>query len=784
MKLKIKKIQIDELDKYNNYVASCSADKNNFRPMSINEFFSDNDNAVIADLTEIDFNNNPVAFNRGASLAGSILKGINFSSKNFILKGVDFQGADLSGAVFSDGISLDGANFGSIILTKEVFSNCKLNKAIFDPSGSNMVLFRPTKDLLKEYFSQKIDQVSGYRININKFIESKISSSFPNMNIVVDLSGMMIDQQFANCDISGSNLKKTLITGEIDGLAMRDCYTENTIFKNCKLNNCDLRGTSLAQSGKIMAQKFQAVNFEGEIELNSSALSISDIDKAIEVGLFPEISTDENLEVSAYVELPKVNMTSLRLDPCYNSQDQEKNIEYKHFTRKDVEKYLDAVKQGEKTKNFAQYFSLEENQIADFSGENLGNINFEECVFNNSNFSFCNFGGSNLSAVTMKNCNFSGANFSNRIIDSQFFRLAYVEDFISKKLGIGTKKTIMSYGNFDNSNFTWSNCNDVVATAANFNGVVGINLSAHNAIFSNVNAKNSFFNGAFLKKIEAARIQAQETCFDGAICDEANFTEGALDKVSFKEVSADKITFKEAQLNSSFFKGKFNNANFSASYINHSIIEGDISGAKFKEAEIDNIEISKITFDQDNKPAFDNYRGSPIDEIKSIDLRKSEIDRKKEANKRSTTARLAFLFLLGATIAAIGLPVSLVAIGVIPQATIQPLVTSAMYSLGIFTFDAISFAAFGKSTGASKFVANIFGANREINFENNKFEENLVDLKQKKDNLIFSSNNLAQNEKLVLDKNKFRNYSKETNSNFIDQEKKRRLDGRRLGRVN
>ena len=313
---------------------------------------------VIADLSNIDFKTNKFDLSN-TNLSGTILDGIIFSGEDVILKGANLSGASMNGTIFTDGISLKATKFGSIELRSDVFENCQLAEAEYDLNSSRIIMMQLTEEQLKTYHE------SNPKTNLNQHLHELYGHQYPGLTIVADLSNHTIDSKFNGADISGSKLAKATITGEISNLKMRDCFTHETVFKDCDLINPDLRGTCLTDKGAILVKGFQAAIFTGAVNFYSPKLSI---------GENTDLAETKGLITSQHESSLFINGTP-EFDPCYDSKQPDISRRYQKCTREHVEQYINYIKKApnkEDALDFATYLRenttmLRANQIADLS---------------------------------------------------------------------------------------------------------------------------------------------------------------------------------------------------------------------------------------------------------------------------------------------------------------------------------------------------------------------------------------------------------------------------------
>lgn len=759
------KIKIEELDAYMHHVHS-----DDFPKKSLNEFIHNirpelKDSELIADLTSIDFEKNKFNLCDG-DFSGTILDGINFSGKNIVLKGANLEGASLKGTKFTDSIDLENVNFGSIEIHSEVFENCQLSKAKYDPVNSKIALIKPTKGQLNNYFALKLPKP-----NLNKYLKDIIGYQYPDLTIVADLSGMVINSEFNNADISNSRLDNTTITGEITNLQLRDCYTHNTNFKNCHLIEPDMRGTCLADEGEYLAQSFKAANFEGQVKLTSPKLSIgANLALAQNKGLLPM----ENGAMAFLVEGEPL------FDPCYNKKNIKIKKIYIKISREAVIKYCNFIHKDmnkgnyrEESPSFHEYMKMKENEVADLSELDFRNIDFSRTKFNNCDFSFCDLSGSKFDNAVVTNSNFSGVNMSNRLFNLQFKYLAKLEDrFLSSY-----KTTSMQKAIFNDCNFTWADVTNVNANGAELNNIIGINLSAENfKLGDEAQAYKANFNGSVMNNIKAPGLKAEDSSFMGVLCNEGDFQRSNISYSNFANSNFDNSKFNESKLNSSnFFQSSLRSVDLNGSSIKHARLDADISLANIRNVCMTHAEVSKIHYDKSKIPNIDNIMGEPLLNERSFDLKDIDISKKDNLNKQLIYNKWSVLVVVTTVTITLAIPLTIafVAPALISSATMNAMILSSVATVSAVTMDALSGAVFGCGIGANKVIANYLGAEKAIEINNAELKEAQKKQNNFRNKLSSERINLLKNEKEITreSKNRYNNSiaPKRSKQNFYER---------------
>ena len=711
------KVTIEDLDEYANYIHKKKGPRKN-----LNEYLQIIHKElvgvdVIADLSNFEFSKNNIDL-RDCDLSGSILDNIDFDGRYVLLQGVNLKGASLKASKFTNGIDLSGVQFGCIALESNMFVNCQLVQAEYDPSASKVLMYKLTDEQIEDYLSNK-----SPKPNLNKYLEEKLGYQYPGFKIIADLSGRVINKRFSGADLSESNLERVTITGQIEGLQLRDCFTKSTLFRDCDLDNVDLRGTCLADKGYWLEQGFQAAIFEGTVNLDSAKLSIArDLKLAAQKGLIPNYNTSlESLSLESD-ELPVLNVSSDSVfDPCYKKG--EISSSYRKVTIEEVKGYCASVKRVksqshfQEIQDFSSYLGLDKNVYLDLSGLNLKAIDFSFGKFKNCDFSFTNLVGSKFDESELTNCNFSGANMSGRIIDSQFTNLAKWEDNIKGFLNIKNDVVSMKKAVFDHCNFTWANMNGVEADGAEFKEFVGINLNAPNLKINQAIAHDGNFAGAYLKDVQAVELKAKRANFSHAFAVGGNFDSSDLERGNFSHAELEKARFIESSLQASnFFEANLTASKLNGTKLQKAKFAANISAANMDGCLVNSADLSKAKHSKE--PVTDKIIGTPLLDVNSDRYREMQLNQQIVNNKKEVYNRSAMIIVAASAALAMVLPLSLVGLGVLSIYAVQPIIVASIMTVSAVATDAFMERILGYSPGVNKIVANLFGAKSLIEVQN------------------------------------------------------------------
>ncbi|MEK6734876.1 MAG: pentapeptide repeat-containing protein, partial [Pseudomonadota bacterium] len=566
------KITFEELDNYSKYKRENPQER-----ISLNEYIKlsrELDVEVIADLSAIQLDQ-PINLTN-CDLSGTILDGLEFSGEHVVIKGADLRGASLKNVRFTNYINLSGTKLGSVSLSKEMFKLCQLKDADYVPYESQEMLVDVTDQQLEDY-------LRSTETNLNQYLTNLLSDKYPKgTRIIADLSGRTIDGEFSGKDLSGTNLRGVIITGEIHNLELRDCYTNETIFSDCTLIRPDLRGTYLVVPRGDT--KFKATIFEGEVLFQEPKMSIGIDDPQLlyEKGILPTMLTEDLLQPDFK------GHEGIVLDPCYvrcsNSQDIKKSI---RCTRKDLEDYV-AYRLRTKVsaiEDFCTWKGIKSNEIADFSSLDLTNIknlkgasDGDEAVFKNCNFAFANFSGTDLKYARFENCNLSGARFSEDslgLVERYEDWFAWLPNVIRPQVSKSEQKANLEYTKFKDCNLNTANLTKVNAQNAVFENIEALNLDAKGLDLRGAKLSgNSNVSGSDFERLKAQSIKANGSCWSYAYCRNADFSNADLSQVDFSnaDLTGDKLE------NTTLFRVYFKNSKLD---------KADLTDAKLEKARVD-----------------------------------------------------------------------------------------------------------------------------------------------------------------------------------------------------
>jgi uncharacterized protein YjbI with pentapeptide repeats len=657
---------------------------------------------VIVDLSKIKFYENPRIDLTNANLSGCILDGLEFSGKHVIIKGADIRGASIHKTKFTDHIDLAGTKLGSLTLSRDVFYNCQLKDAKYNPASSNTIMVSVT-DRQLDAFLELEDP-----INLNVYLSNLLEEKYPkNCKIVADLSGRTINKKFSNKDISGSNLKKATITEEIHNLSMRDCQTHETLFTFCHLKTPDVRGTSLVCKDSF-GYGYAAAKFEGEVIFDrpKMSLGIQNMSLLEDHGLVPLQNNSSFSVINA------------QLDSCYEKNSNNQVIKKsRKCTREDVEKYAvycmskpkKEVKDFNKWKNIPLYF------IADLSELDLSNIkDLNKGTFEHCNLSFTNFSGSNLDEITFRHCNLTSANFTT---NNKFFPSIFS----------ATTKNSMINAVFEDCNLSYATLNNIDATGVTFRNIIGLNLKAKGLTISDATAENMDFSGSYLPELEAKLLKANESNWSYAYCRGANFREAKLNKANFSFADCSKARFERAQLNfSSFLSSNLSSSYLTETELNKARMAANISYAKMTGTKLKDSDLEGL-FGEASSKGVDFI--SALISVEQYHYASSQTKQEMEENKKSIYNKYS-MGIIGITIAgAVLTPIAMYSF--LPAAVAATSLTIAAPIIAAVAVTIIGAIAVEKTIehfstyniGITKSIADIFGAEKVINKKNEKLNE-------------------------------------------------------------
>ena len=725
------KVTIADLDGYMHYVHSKAAPKK-----SLNEYISDlkdlSGNRIIADLSNINWPKTKIDLSYG-DFSGSILDNIDFNGKNVVIKGANLRGASLKNSKFTGQIDLGKVKLGSIELRSDIFVSCQLAKAEYEPNAAKIIMLQVTKTQIDGYLA-----LTNPKPNLNKYLEANFGHQYPGLAIVADLSNKVIDSRYNGADLSGSNLENTTITSEIANLQLRGCYTHNTIFKDCKLIEPDLRSTCLAEKGIYLSQAFRAAIFKGNIELESPKLSIgTNINLAREIGTLPAFNTPLESMSLEMDDMPILNITGNPVfDPCYNKENTDLERVYKKFSRKDVDEYCNSVHKHESgiIPSFNEFKKLKPHEVADLSELNLRDLNFSNTRFDKCDFSYSQLNRSNFDNASIKNCNFSGANFASDALvknlmgsDSRFATFEKYARSGLKNLGIEYKTTSMVNANFSDCNFTWTNLTNVNARNATFNDITGINLEATDLkLDDGAQAHGANFSGACLDRVQASRLEAEDANFSHITCKKGNFKGAYLDCSNFSNSKFDGSDFSDSSLNASnFFKSSLKSTKLINSKMNGSRVNADISSANIN-ASMNNSDCSSMYHNDISSPRIDHI-GDPLTDHNAFKFQEMQIQQEMTKKKSNAYNKYAILLIGVTALMAIAMPITILHFvpALMTVTGAQSIINTGIVAVTALITDLTMEKVLGYSPGINKLMTNLFGVDALADLQNKRSLERI-----------------------------------------------------------
>jgi uncharacterized protein YjbI with pentapeptide repeats len=718
--------------------------------ISLNEFIADKhpeykDLAVIADLTDIKFDEKNKIDLTGAILAGTKLDGIEFSGKYVILKDADLRGASINGCTFTDNIDLDGTKLGSIILSSKMFKKCRLNNAEYDPTAPKIAMVAVTDKQISGYLKLREEGHPLGQGSLNDYLTQVLRHNYPeDMTIIADLSERVIDSSFNGADLTGSNLKHATITGEINNLTLRDCYLEDTYFEECKLISPDLRGTNMSSLEGHVGQEFVGARFFGQVTFIDPKLSIGgNVKKAVEAGILPREVNDIESEEGEVIGQGKFAVEGNPIfDPCYirgSSKEEAANIRpLRKCTTVDLKDYAAECERlrnldiGRKdlpdfNKFICDKYKLKDKDqdfTADLSEAEIKEIDLSFLTFNRCNFAYAQFTASNLEKAKFKNCNISGADFTGT-------------------LGLfGNKQTNLQFANFDDSDITCAKLDGLNAKGAKMNNVVAVNLSAQGLNISKGEARGANFSGSWVAKLKAEQLQANRANFSHVTSTGANYNNASLNHANMSFGDFNESSFVDAKVNyANLFAAGLRRTNLLRTEFKHTRLgSADITAAKMKDTKVDDADLGGLFFEKE--PEIENVNlKAAIESKEAHKLDKIQIEQKIKANEKSIYNKYA----IGIAVASVLLTVAAVALihfaapavlaaGLI--ATVLPVASAitgtTIAAVAIDRFVQSKFESFGLGIklGLVEGIANLFGAKKIIKWKNGPLYKQLEEEEQ------------------------------------------------------
>jgi uncharacterized protein YjbI with pentapeptide repeats len=342
---------------------------------------------------------------------------------------------------------------------------------------------------------------------------------------------------------------------------------------------------------------------------------------------------------------------------------------------------------------------------------------------------------------------------SNRYVNSQFTRLAGLEDRFKKFWNVNPGQTSMQRANFEGCDFTWADMTSVNASRAQFNNVKAINLDAPNfKLDGEAQAHQANFAGAYLPGLNANALKAKNADFSQVNGNGGNLEGAYLGNSKFDHSQMKGVNFKDSYLGaSSFFKANLNNADLSKTFLENSRIGANVSSAKIQDSFMLHSDVSNIKHENDKDPIISNIMGGPIQDVNAIDLQEKQNQQEQNNKKKSIYNKYAILFIGLAIVATLAVPfsISIIAPALISASVLQSFAAAATVSISAFAVDAASESIFGKSIGISKIVSNIFGASKLIEVQNHGLQEEQRDLSNERRDMTAERTSLIRSEKEI-----------------------------------
>lgn len=716
--VKFRYISFEDLDAYCHYIHS--------KPdqlVSLNEFIQEKynlDSDVKANLSKIIFDEKHRIDLTNANLSDTILDNIDFNGKNIVIKGADLRGSSTNNSKFTNFINLEDVEFGDIKLDRDKFFLCQLKGAKYKPfvNGEEKVEVKVTDKILTEFLEQK-----SPKLNLNQYIAKKLGLN--EQKVMADLSGLQIDEKFSNQDISNSNLAECKITGKINNLTMRDCKIAKTTFINLELNDVDLRGTNLASD--LGTNRNQGAIFEEGVYFHSGKLSLptKDLDTLKEKRLIDSAYVELNDFTSIYGGIADKNIdisTKMEIEPCYKAT--EIIIKEKiNFLRSDLKRYADYCQKTPTAEiiSISRFLNLKENQIANFSQQDLSGIELTYGKIDKCNFSLCNFSGSALTNTSFTDCHLVASRFSQQKRNYWLFG--------EKLLTSDLRET-----SFINCDLSSSDLSEVNAYKMKIINSKAINMVANKINMVGGEIKNSDLSGTSWKDANLEKLNSKKSKWNHCNCESAKCSQAKLEENEFFNINAQKAIIKDASLSfSDLANGNFSFIDGEGAQIKHANLQYAIlNGAKIAGATLTNSDINDI-------------QGIPIDDQdveytnaiaceEQIRYAKQQKEMKINNNKKRIYREYCKNIAFTTIVSAISLPLL---IPVILPASLA-VVVMPIISIPLYFFSTMAVVAAAIDYSASKIgyeafsekIADKLGAETYINKINEPIENDLKKYKE------------------------------------------------------
>jgi fluoroquinolone resistance protein len=702
--IKIIKVEYKDLEDYIKFIRREDGKIGN---ISFNEFLkskSSDETGFIprADLSRIDFRNNPPLNLQGANLSNTILDNVEFDGNNLFIEGVDFRGASLKNTKFTNFISLDNVNFGNIHLSKEAFVACRMDKAIYKPFFNDFLEVRLTDDLLATYLKEE-----NRNKNLNKFVAEQLG--IEDKKVIADLSSLTIDKKFTGCDISGSNISNCEFTGVIKNLQIRDCITHNTVFKNLYLENADLRGTSLHKEIGEASDKNLIMIDEVTFINPKLSLHTGNVEKLQSLNLVARniISSELGSTINQYDSIPEVCFEGeIELDPCYkaNSNDPvplKDNVI--NCTREDLENYSEYCLENNKLDLIEPFINwqlkrlnktAEKGIYADFSNEDLSNLFLVGAKFDNCNFAECNWYGTNLSNAMFSNCNLAAANFSReRAYSERFFsNKNWFGKFINSRFSSNLKKesTIPEIV-FRDCNLTGANFGEINTNKLVIENSKAINMQADAIDIKNSMFKSSDFTGSNFAEIQANRFHLHRNNMNYVQFNDGKISNSVLTENDLTKITGNNLKLENCELKQNhFYNAVLRKLQTKGVKIQESRFNALIESAIIRDTNLNTTDIAGLYGDCKDLKNVDFNLAIMSAEI--MKLEKEQINIQMEKNRTELIAKKKKYLLAGLavlTVASFAIPfvlpsvAAVATIAVAAQVALTVVTTSAFFAAGV-----------------------------------------------------------------------------------------------------
>jgi uncharacterized protein YjbI with pentapeptide repeats len=456
----------------------------------------------------------------------------------------NLQGAVTPPGCIFKGFSFAGCDWGKRTLNSEQFPMCSFKGSVYDPSLPQVMVVKVGIKELQNYIKLRnkhpvhasaIGSFSDYISYTKRHLCSE------NTKIVADLSGQIIDGtkiSIDGVDLSGTLLDKTIFKNvTADNFIMRDCGIATPIFKNCRINNIDLRGTYANKMTFAEGTAFAAA-------IISAAIA--------PIGFPCAKPTLDPCYIRGQSSLKLVDGKVVRHDPTVGK--------YYKCTIADIKEYAEQCQQSEgvltgvitsatsvesSLPSFRDFlrnkYKLKEEFIPDASGLVLDRLNLSY-----GNWGRCNWSRCSMVETVWDYSNIGYSNFGHTIFNGNI--PAWGMGWFEREYKTSFRNTILTGSNFDNAQ---GRC--AIFSKSSMDGVSAIDGDFTEGVFNEASVRDGNFSYSYMTLVQAIGMDATNSImqnvhfmyaealraiFNGSRVDGTSFDYSNMQEVKMRYASA------------------------------------------------------------------------------------------------------------------------------------------------------------------------------------------------------------------------------------------------------